>query len=92
MNSDISTILFCAVAVLLQLFVTVRAKRWFVRLLPVLLLALGAGGLIIAAKIVEGWDALGFVLIAAFLLIAAGGCFAAWLIGELVRLVCRLRR
>ncbi len=74
--------------VAIQFFFGFMFKRWWLRLLSVLLLALAGGALLVAAVVIQGWAAVALIAFAIYTWLAAGSaliCFAAMEITFFVR-------
>ena len=87
-----STTLIFIAAVLLVFFVQVlffKAESGFVKALP-LLLSVGATVVFfVLMQTATNWDALGYLVLGLYALIAVGACLIAWLIYGIVKLFTR---
>lgn len=78
-------VLFCA----LQLFLCLKVKKMILRLIPTVVTALSTVVLfVLATMITEGWDAIGYLILA----ICAGAFFCACVLAWLIYLVIWLLR
>lgn len=81
-NLTVTVIAVCAVIVLpLQLFLCFKVKNQLLRLLPVLLLLIAGVVMMALASSAEGWDGLGYLILAlycAFMLLACGIAWIVW--------------
>ncbi len=87
-NLTVIVIAVCAVIVLpLQLLLCFKVKSQLLRLLPVLLLLIAGVVFMALASSSEGWDGLGYLILAlycAFMLLACG---IAWVIWTLIHYI-----
>ena len=67
-------------------------KRVWLRLIPTVAVALATVAFYILALSVEGWDALGYVVLMIVGLIMFGVCLVSWIIWAIIRGIIRHRR
>lgn len=77
----------CIVLFAVQLALCTYVKRLWVRLLPVELFSSAAVVLGIITFTADGWDALGFLLLAIFALACAVSCGLAWAVWGIFKLI-----
>ena len=68
-----------------QLVFCLKAKRVIFKLMPLLICVLGVVIFFVCILLAEGWDALGFLLLAMYCGIAALICLASWLVFGITR-------
>ncbi len=85
-------IIYVVIAVLLfalQLFLCLKVKNVFVRLLPTLATVITAIVFYILMFVTEGWDVLGYLLLFLFSAMAIAVCALAWLAFLIIWLIRR---
>lgn len=74
----------CIVAFVIQLLLCLRSRRVWVRLIPTVLSVLVAAVFFGMIYLFEGWDAIGYLLLAIIACFPAATCIFAWLIFGIV--------
>ena len=75
-----------------QLFLCLRVKNIFIRLIPTLLTFTATAAFFAMIYIADGWDSVGYLLLTIYSAILLLGCVAAWVIFAIIKLVRRLKR
>ena len=78
---DYTTVVFIAAVIFaycLQLFMCFKAKKLFVKLIPVILFALAMIVMAILSAVASGWDALGYLFFALLFFATLCVCGFAW--------------
>ena len=70
---------------IVQLIFCFKAERAFFKLLPVLLCLLAGIAFLICVFVMEGWNALGFLILAIYCGFAVLVCVASWIVFGITR-------
>ena len=92
---DLTSLILIFSAVILlpgQLLLCFKVKSRILRLLPLAVLSVTTAVLVIMAKAVNGWDGLGYLIIAIFTGSMALVCVVSWIIWAIVRLVQKIKQ
>ncbi len=88
----IPVLLILAVALAVQLPLSLLVKRRIFHWIPTLLLALTAGILFVMTITGEGWDVLAYLLLSIYVALGAGATLVMLIVVEIVRAVRRRLR
>ena len=91
-TDDIILIALLVLFVGAQLFLCLKVKNIFIRLIPTILIFTATAVLFAMIYISEGWDSLGYLLLTIYSAILFLGCASAWLIFALIKIIKRLTR
>ncbi len=78
--TSIIVVAACLVAFVVQLLLCLRSRRVWVRLIPVVLSVLVAAVFFGMIYLSEGWDVIGYLLLAIIASFPAATCVFAWLV------------
>ena len=78
-------LVFGILSALAQTLVSFLAKRFIGRITPIILLLLGALALVVCAFIFEGWSAVGYFLLAAYLAALVALCVLICIVCSIIR-------
>ena len=78
-------LVFGVLSALAQTLVSFFAKRFIGRITPIILLLLGALALVVCAFIFEGWSAVGYFLLAAYLAALVALCVLICIVCSIIR-------
>ena len=89
--TDVWIILALLLTLLLQVFLCLKVKKLWIRLIPTAILFVSTVVFTVLLFLSEGWDALGYLLLALFAALFLGASVLGWLTYAIVKAV-RTRR
>ena len=89
LSEDLLLASVLVVAFFVQLALSLKVNKRFVRLLPVILCLIATVVLVVSMYTAEGWDALGYLLLAIFSALIFIDFVAALIVGGIIRLIKR---
>ena len=77
-RTDIFILILSVLTVIVQLFLCAKIKKLIIRLIPTIVLATVTVVFTILIFVFDGWDSVGFLLLAVWTAFLLGACGAAW--------------